>query len=465
MKRKTKEWFAVSREGLRELQEGKPKHYILRELIQNAWDEDIKVCSVDLSYYRGFVTAVIKDDSPEGFKDLTDSYTLYKHTYKRADPTKRGRFNLGEKQAFALCNTAIIETTKGTVEFNRDGRFTSTKKTNSGTTVKVTFKANETEYEEILKVIRSYRVPQNITFTVNKQLVVYISPHISFDASLITEKQEDETYKRCRRTTRVNVLKKEPAILYEMGIPVMDIECQYSIDVQQKIPLSNDRETVSPSFLQELYAQVLNHTYQELTEEHSSDVWVRTATSDENIQTDAVKQVVSKRFGDKVVVANPSDRKSIDEAIASGYRVVYGSEMSGSEWRNAKGIIKSSTEMFGSSCVTGDPVTPDENMEKVASLAKKIAREIMDIKVEVRFAKWDGVAAQFGGGTLTFNVGALGKGFFANPVSQTTLDLIIHELGHHYGMHTEKAYHDGLTMLGSRLTMIALLAPEFFKEI
>ena len=39
---KKSSWFEVSKEGLKQLQLGKPKHYVARELIQNAWDEDIR---------------------------------------------------------------------------------------------------------------------------------------------------------------------------------------------------------------------------------------------------------------------------------------------------------------------------------------------------------------------------------------------------------------------------------------
>ena len=45
-----KNWFEVSKEGLKELQLRKPKHYVLRELVQNAWDEDIKRCEVKASW-------------------------------------------------------------------------------------------------------------------------------------------------------------------------------------------------------------------------------------------------------------------------------------------------------------------------------------------------------------------------------------------------------------------------------
>ena len=36
----TKSWFEVSKDGLKKLQLGKPKHYAIRELLQNAMDED-----------------------------------------------------------------------------------------------------------------------------------------------------------------------------------------------------------------------------------------------------------------------------------------------------------------------------------------------------------------------------------------------------------------------------------------
>ncbi len=115
-------WFEVSKKGLRELQEGKPKHFIARELIQNAWDEDTKKCEFACHFSDGLAEIIVADDSPEGFRDIADAFTLFAPTYKRANPEKRGRFNIGEKQVLALCESARIETTKGTVIFDKKGR-------------------------------------------------------------------------------------------------------------------------------------------------------------------------------------------------------------------------------------------------------------------------------------------------------------------------------------------------------
>lgn len=72
---KNKNWFEVSREGLRELQAGKPKDFVVRELIQNAWDEDISICCLNTTHQNGGVAEIrIEDDSPEGFRDLSHAF-------------------------------------------------------------------------------------------------------------------------------------------------------------------------------------------------------------------------------------------------------------------------------------------------------------------------------------------------------------------------------------------------------
>ena len=250
-----------------------------------------------------------------------------------------------------------------------------------------------------------------------------------------------------------------------MGIPVTEIDCQFDVDIQQKVPLSVDRETVAQSYVSAVFAEVLNVTFGALESERSSDVWIREATSNKRISTEAVRTVIERRYGDKVVVANPLDRNSIDDAIASGYRVVYGQEMSRQEWENIRRAetMPSSTELFGSGTAASEPVEESEGMRKMAELTKKIASRCLEIDVQVRFAKWDGVAAQFGEKVLTFNVKVLGNGFFTPPVSERTLDLIVHELGHHAGHHTEKGYHEAITRMAGELTMIALRDPRFFE--
>ena len=137
------------------------------------------------------------------------------------------------------------------------------------------------------------------------------------------------------------------------------------------------------------------------------------------------------------------------------------------EWSNIKenNLMESSSDLFGTNFTNAPRIEPNNKQLKVADLSKKIAKELMDIKIDVVFVKGGNnmVVAQYGNRCLTFNVSRLNNGFFDIPVSQATLDLILHELGHEAGNHTEDSYHKLITELGAKLTLLALNKPEFFE--
>lgn len=467
---KNNNWFEVSREGLRQLQAGKSKEFVVRELIQNAWDEDSSICYLDTEYQNGGVAKiVIEDDSPEGFKDISHAFTLFAPTYKRDNPEKRGRFNIGEKQVLAVCLEAEISTTKGTITFASHGRtHDPRRKRKKGSVVSLRMRMDREEYEEMLQSISLYLPPEGIIFKVNGDSVVHKEPYRTVEATLLTEILKGDRVIRAYRKTKVNIHKADgKAYLYEMGLPVCEIECLYHVDIQQKVPMSIDRNKVSQSYLQKVFTLVLNETCDEVLPENTSDSWVREGMSNKEVSEEAVRSVVKSRYGNKVVVAAPSDRRSIDEALSRGYKVVYGSELSRPEWENVRkaGAIFSSSALFPSDFADdAEEVKKNYHMTRVEWLTKKIAKRCLGIDVTVQFLRWTGVAAQYGHKTLCFNVKKLGRQFFAVPVSAKVIDIILHELAHEKGLHTEMSYHNCLTKMAGELVMIALEEPEFFEE-
>lgn len=484
-----KTWFEVDTKGLKALQAGKPKTFIVRELLQNAFDENITTCKLDLWWEPyGKVLITVEDDSPEGFRDLSDAYTLFKDTYKRSDTTKRGRFNLGEKQVFSVCTRAEIETTKGTIVFDEYGRHKSRVKRDKGSLIRVEVKMKREEFDEISKFVELLLVPKNIHFEYVIEGCIpnvhqYQEPYRSFEATLRTELKVDEVFRPTKRKTNVHVHRTEGTkYLYELGIPVCEIDCDFSIDVQQKVPLSTDRDTVSAVFLKELYALVLNHTYETITQENAANAWVREAVSSSLVEKGAVASVVKGRFGDKVVVANPMDPVANDDALANGYHVVRGSELNRDEWDSIRkfSALPSSTAVFGKHNVGYEVVEPTEEQQKVAEWARKFFKEFYGETLSVKFIsslKASTVADfQKEGSTMRFNVpnvigpwteknntlsrsGWHGKG---QRPSKQIIDLIVHELGHHRGLHVEKAYHEALTAMGAWLVIKALDEPGWF---
>ena len=138
-------WFDVSKKGLAKLLQRRGRAFAILELIQNAWDEATRVLEVTLvPAGRGKATLTVTDDNPEGFQFIEHAYTLFAESTKKADPTKRGRFNLGEKLFLAICDEATIYTTKGTVTFNDEGRTVNTRrKRPTGTEIKATVKMEQ----------------------------------------------------------------------------------------------------------------------------------------------------------------------------------------------------------------------------------------------------------------------------------------------------------------------------------
>ena len=462
-----KNWFEVSKEGLRSLMAGKPKWFIVRELVQNAWDELITKCEVIATYNKPIATIMVTDDSPDGFRDIADAYTIFKKTKKRKDPTKRGRFNFGEKQVLALCNRGKVTTTTGTIIFDKKGRHASREKTEKGSLVEIEVRMSKVEFDEVLNSISKYHVPEDIQFSVNGNTIPYRNPLKSFQAKLRTCIQEGDSFRPTERITTVNLYKEEQSFLYELGIPVMEIDCTFSVDIQQKIPLSADRDSVPFSFLQDVYAEVLNHTSDIIDSEESSDTWVHEAMADSRIWAKAVKTVINNRYGNKVCVATPGDSRSIDEAISHGYNVVHGTEMGKDEWDNVRKAeaMTSTARLFPSGIVDSTDIEPNGKQKRIAKYATRIAKAILGIDISVRFVSAPGatVLAMYGVRTLTFCVNRLPNNFFDDPIAPETTELILHELAHEKGSHTEAGYIDCLAKMGGQLVNLAIRQPSFFN--
>src|SRR4051812_8814637 len=96
-------WFDVDRQGLAAMLERRSKSFIIFELIQNAWDSGAKDVTVTLLAVPGapLATLEVTDDSPEGWGDLSDAFTMFGRSRRGSDPSRRGRFCLGEKLVLA----------------------------------------------------------------------------------------------------------------------------------------------------------------------------------------------------------------------------------------------------------------------------------------------------------------------------------------------------------------------------
>lgn len=479
------EVLVVDRKGLAKKLAKKPKSFLVFELMSNAWDEKITQVSVTMEMLpsRPACKITVEDDCPEGFQDLASVYTMFRDSKKAPDPTKRGRFELGEKLVLALAIDAKITSTKGTILIENEERRHTREKTEKGTIFEGTFRLNREEFDEVVKEIRQVIPPAGIRTIFNGSELPSRKPLHTFETTLQTIRvDEDGNLSPTQRKTTVevfDVLPGEVAHIYEMGLPVVETSDKWHYNVCQRVPVNWERNNVPPSYKKTLRVEVLNAMHDRLSKEEASSAWVADAAEDPRAVAEAVQDVVTKRFGEKSVIYDPSDPEGSKLAMSKGYTVIPGGSLSKGMWDNIHrdnirlpaGQVTPSPKAYDpngrpENVIPESEWTPDMQRKAVFS-AQLFAKLTGNRPCSVRIVREPGVywAANFGVGSLCLNYSKLGKAWFAEPNrEERVLDLLVHEFGHNYGSdHLSEKYHDGLTKLAARLANLALDEPEFFR--
>jgi hypothetical protein len=478
----SKQWFSVDRAGLGKQAEQHGKGRLIGELVQNSLDESgvthIAV-TVALVPGRPLADVTVEDDSPEGFKDLSHAYTLFAESYKRGNPEQRGQYNFGEKLVLAVCETASISTTTGTVEFTAEGRIERPRqKRERGSVFQGRIKMTREEYPEVCDYLRSLLLPENIVVIFNGDRLLPRKPLRTFETSLETLVADDQGVMRPRvRKTQVSIYEALPGevpSLYEMGLPVVETGDRWHVSVEQKVPLNRDRDNVKPSFLQAVRVAVLNAAHDLLATEHeATSGWCKLAGGDERCGDEAITHLIRLRFGEKVAAPDPSDTEAMKRFQAQGGVIVAG--LSKGEWANVKragavlpaGQICPTAKPY-SSDPNADPVTiiPEEKwtegMKNIAGYAVFLARELMNVRLTVTVVhSMNNFLACYGAERLDLNLLRLGHKWFEQGATEEVDRLLIHEFGHETsGDHLSEEYHEALCLLGARMKRLALEKPD-----
>lgn len=482
----SKAWFEVDKEGLAKLLKRKGMEFVLFELLQNAWDTATGSVEAKLIPIEGrpLVEISVLDDDPDGFKDLAHAYTLFAESQKKGDPTKRGRFNLGEKLVLAVCEKAEIVSTKGTVRFDAEGRHTSSKKLDRGTVFRATVRMTRDELADVLKATRVLIPP--IHTVVNLDTLPARTPARVIEMTLPTDLADDEGYlKRTTRKTKVEIHHKldgQPARLYELGIPVVDLpEDPWSINVLQKVPLNAERDNVTPAYLRDLRVEVLNAMFDQLEPEQAKSIAIQEALKDERVKAEALDTVLTHQYGEKRAITDPSDPEANNRLISEGYTLIPGGSFSKDAWQNIRrtgAAIAAGTLSPTPKPYSDDPDAPPrkllpevewtDGMKNIAEYASTLGRKLMGRAVRVTIDKghfgqsW---GACYGSGELTFNLSTLGRAFFAEGPSERVNALLLHEFTHEFeSNHLSDSFYKALQKLAAKMVALALKEPEFFRK-
>jgi hypothetical protein len=412
---------------------------------------------------------IVVDDSPEGFRDLTDSFVMFKNSYKKAEPEKRGAFNCGEKFVLALCDEAMITSTSGRVSFSAAGRQRSRTKRLVGTEFHAILRLTIAEWQEMGRAAAKLIPPVATWF--NDELIPTRSEVHQWGATLQTVKADGEGNLRptSRQTTITlyNVLEGETAMLYEMGIPVVEIDCKYHVSIGQKVPLNVDRDNVVPSYLKTVLCEVLNHADHDLTPEDANSPWVRTAAADPRCAPAAITKVLDLRFGEKRVSFDMNDVGSNHEAASQDWIVIPGGSMSAGEWENARkaNAVVPAGQRFPTNHEGKVPDKVYDRSEWTAEMlayavfVERVSPALVDRKVTLRYIEdRQMVCGQF---FETYFMVNLAK---HNPANwQANIELALHELSHSVvksNAHLCHEFYDTVGKLGAKLAILLAKQPE-----
>ncbi len=476
--------FDVDADGFRALQEGREPWALAKEPIANSFDEH-KVTRVEVTltpHARGRVLMTIVDDGP-GFASFKDAWTLYADTYKRRAAATRGRFNRGEKELLAVATWGKIATTCGTVEFDRYSRREyPRRKTEGGTIVEVVVVPwTLAQMEDTIRRLRDFMPPANIkSYVVNGFEVVRRAPdYRASGVRLETVLDEgDGVLRKVTRTTDIEVHRETPArsALMEMGIPVVSLEdlgVPYLIDVQQKVPMSPERDAVRPSYLQDVLAEVLNVVASDMTEEEANASWINLAIKDPRTTPATVGLVKQKRVGNALILsaANPL---AAERAIAAGYGVLStrGWDPEVVERFREDAGWQSTAQVFPAPTPSTDyePVDETPGMKRWREFVQQLAAVAFGRSADVEFVRLEGAwaVAECGArsGIVTVYVNRLNRSFFDGE-TYNQIVLALHEIAHlgdgngnPYVLHDEK-WGERVAKAGATLAT----TPELLKVL
>ncbi len=455
-------WFEISNEGWRRMNAGRPLSSLLKEAIQNSFDEEV----VEVSVQIGADEIVIEDDAPHGFAHEKLVYTVFL-TDKEDAPTKRGRKGRGLKELISAMESASVETIGSTIHFDDRGRHAVDNGRRRGTRITLRRRSTAEDVDAALRELSLIIPPKDVTLRINQRRIKPPQLHlILWDCLLETVVIRRGVERMWEHPTRVELYhprRGEPAYLFEMGIPVETLSVPWHVDVQQRVPLADHRESATEHYKMILKSLLLESLIDQWLDRRALRTeWVDEVLRRQMISDRALEQYVARVFPAGSLLGGAeriNDRArqlggSVVDAVTMP-RGVYAALVRVME--PAEEFVKRREREFNEK-----PVEPTAEQQRFSLFARWLGERLLGRRLQISFVHkeptLDGLVedASFdaASGSLKFNV--IGKVDFANPLSPTTLGILFHELAHNFVTEHDHRFIEHLQSLAGRAA--ALLA-------
>lgn len=460
--------FQISNQGWSRMNCGRSMGHLIREAISNILDLT-DVTEAKLTIEDGHV--IIEDNGTNGFSDVALISTVFL-TDKEDSATKRGRKGRGLKELIAAATKATVETIGHTIQFE-EGRKEYKNTRTQGTKVEIWTDLENWKNEHVktcIEYLHKIIPPETIKLHINNQEIHKPEYHNKINTCLETVIITDGIQKNSYRFSDVKFHKASgKAWIYEIGIPIQEIPGKYHIDVQQRVPVNDNRDVVETYYKNSLLGCLLNIEVGNLTATEMNDEWVIIGLP--YVSEESKKKYVEKFVGPKAVLKSTNDHCN-DVAKQNGYNVVDPTKMAFS----VQEVIKVNVETVDSivakiESTAIEKVEPDSTQKRFANLMKFIAEKVVEHSINVKFfrqpkpsmgkhtiASYGVKLAREGDlssleGNLSYNVheSLVTENIFHDPLNVKNIETLCHELGHEWSTNHEENFIVGLEKATARI--------------
>ena len=428
--------------------------------MQNPFDEASTRVAVQVEPHQGGgVRVVVVDDVPGGISDHRLVTTVWKSS-KTDSPTKRGRMGRGMKELISVSDWTEVASEAWSLVFARaeNGEWTRTAGSGTGrpgTRIEAIIRLWSPDVlPEIVSFLTRIRPPQHIAFTVNDVVVEHREAAETYAVRLPTvmfEHVHGERIARDRiRDTQIDLFAEPESWVYEMGLPIEPIDYPLSVDIAQRVPLREQRDTLTGSYRQRLFATLLNLRCDKMSAEDLKAKHAIDAAAASSLLTPAAKSALATAWTEgRPFASTPALMSSATGQHIKVCNLRLLPEPLREVVKDAGQNVKDVLEQRRLACIS---MIPDD---RLTERAKRLARVWTAIASAVgrpcricfaegqsgSDASFDHVARR-----LTIYSDVVKPVLFDDPVSAYALGLLAHELAHwkqHGDEHGGSFHSDG----------------------
>lgn len=509
----TEGWLSISTEGFASMNAARPPEHLVKELLQNSLD------SIPIGYPgRIYLSYGVREghffveckDNGTGISDLSDLRVVYL-TSKTDSHLKRGRFGRGFKEALCIAEEAVVISRCQKIQFLYENEQRITKIDDletycfKGTLVSMKMPWSIETSEVLDKYFRTFLVPEGTQVFINDKVIESRSSKYNVESKLPTEIYhfEGQNWKKPVRKTVIKlipIIDDEAAKIYEMGIPVADVEwgLPFHCDVQQRIPMNPNRDAVASGYAKKLHISCLPVVLPHMDEDMVKQDWVGIAgvKCHEEVQ----KLVIEKAFGKNIARSVPKrgarqfdeDARELDIEIIStsqtsgGFREMLKEHVPTSKTVVEEDEIREAEQVAAQGFRTEEV---NENGDRKAWIAKHGGEKRVDRCLNFSIWLCQQLVNSYPlslpkvSGKLALNSSERGKRFYAHwsenntltlaldeecfwkePFGAQSLEILIHEAAHAMNMHHGRDFRKEVERLAGIAASLMLADCKFIEK-